>query len=315
MSGFQDRHSGPLRIAIVGLGKIARDAHLPAVTGNAEFELVATVDPRGGLADRPAFTSFDKLRESGIPVDAVSICTPPAERFRLAADSIENGIAVMLEKPPAASVADAAELQRLALAKGVGLFAAWHSRMAPGIAPARDALEGRPITRGNVIWREDVRQWHPGQEWIFGETGFGVFDPAINAMSLLTAIDRSLTVHSARLFIPAGRASPIRAEAALRGAGGGRIDCSFDFVWSGEPCWSIELSTASREIVLERGAHSLAIDGNPIELQKGDEYGRLYRKFARVARDGAVDCDLSPLALVEGCLADGARYSTHPFEF
>jgi predicted dehydrogenase len=37
--------NAPIRIAIVGLGKIARDQHLPAIAGNGAFDLVATVSP------------------------------------------------------------------------------------------------------------------------------------------------------------------------------------------------------------------------------------------------------------------------------
>ncbi|MBX3595831.1 MAG: Gfo/Idh/MocA family oxidoreductase [Sphingomonas sp.] len=315
MSGDHERLARPLRVAIVGLGKIARDAHLPAIAENSDFDLVATVDPRGGWRDHPAFHSLDHLLESGISIDAVSICTPPDVRFGLAARAIARGIAVMLEKPPAVSVAEAKELERRAVASKVGLFTAWHARMAPGLAPARNALADRTITSGRVVWREDVRQWHPGQEWIFGEAGFGVFDPAINAISLLTAIDPSLSMLRSRLFIPAGRASPIRAEIALRGSAGGTIDCSFDFLWPGEPLWTIELSTNSRTVTLEEGAHRLAIDGNPVNLPDGDEYGGLYRKFAHVARRGIAECDVTPLALVERCLTDGARFSTRPFGF
>ena len=31
----------PIKLAIVGVGKIVRDQHLPAVAGNADFQLVA----------------------------------------------------------------------------------------------------------------------------------------------------------------------------------------------------------------------------------------------------------------------------------
>ncbi|MET0366405.1 MAG: gfo/Idh/MocA family oxidoreductase, partial [Sphingobium sp.] len=35
----------PIRIAVVGVGKIARDQHLPAIAGNGAFSLAATVSP------------------------------------------------------------------------------------------------------------------------------------------------------------------------------------------------------------------------------------------------------------------------------
>jgi hypothetical protein len=39
-----------------------------------------------------------------------------------------------------------------------------------------------------IVWHEDVRKWHPGQQWIWEPGGFGVFDPGINALSIATRI-------------------------------------------------------------------------------------------------------------------------------
>ena len=41
-----------------------------------------------------------------------------------------------------------------------------------------------------IDWRESVRKWHPGQEWVWEPGGFGVCDPGINAMSIFTEIMR-----------------------------------------------------------------------------------------------------------------------------
>jgi D-galactose 1-dehydrogenase len=53
--------------------------------------------------------------------------------------------------------------------------------------PAKAWLAGkRQVARGRITWREDVRKWHPGQDWVFEPGGMGVFDPGINALSILT---------------------------------------------------------------------------------------------------------------------------------
>ena len=52
-------------------------------------------------------------------------------------------------------------------ATGVTLFATWHSREAHAVAAARRWLAGRRIDQGHITWREDVRKWHPGRDWIF----------------------------------------------------------------------------------------------------------------------------------------------------
>jgi len=66
-----------------------------------------------------------------------------------------------------------------AAAKGVSLFASWHSREAAGVAPARDWLKAQAVRAVRIARREDIRRWHPGQEWILGAGGFGVFDPGM----------------------------------------------------------------------------------------------------------------------------------------
>src|SRR3546814_14231220 len=91
----------------------------------------------------------------------------------------------MLEKPPAATTTEISALADHARARGVTLFATWHSREAAGVAGARDWLSDKRIRAAHIRWKEDIRRWHPGQEWILDAGGFGVFDPGINALSIL----------------------------------------------------------------------------------------------------------------------------------
>ena len=179
----------PIRIAVVGVGKIARDQHLPAIAGNSSFSLAATVSPHDpGPEGVPHFASLDELLEQGPAVDAVVLCTPPQVRYGLAATALKRGMHVFLEKPPGATLAEVVALRDRADRVGVTLFAAWHSRFAAGVAPARAWLSERQIKNVSIVWREDVRVWHPGQAWIWEPGGLGVFDPGINALSILTHI-------------------------------------------------------------------------------------------------------------------------------
>ncbi len=48
-----------------------------------------------------------------------------------------------------------------------------------------------------------MRQWHPNQEWIWQAGGLGVFDPGINALSIITHIlPRALFITKATLEFP-----------------------------------------------------------------------------------------------------------------
>lgn len=80
-----------IRIAIVGVGKIARDQHLPAIAANPDFTLVAGVSHAGEAPGVPNFKDIRELAASGIGVDAVALCTPPTGRHLLAAAALQQG--------------------------------------------------------------------------------------------------------------------------------------------------------------------------------------------------------------------------------
>jgi predicted dehydrogenase len=303
--------ASPLRLALVGIGKIARDQHLPAIAASADFELVAAVSRNATVEGAANFADIDALVASGLAVDAVSIATPPAGRHLIAAKALAAGWHVMLEKPPGMT---AAEVEALQPGRQT-LFASWHSRHAAGVTAAAAWLKGRRITGGRVDWREDIRVWHPGQEWLLDTGGPGVFDPGINALSILTAIlPRPLQLETAMLEVPANREAPIATTLAL-GSGGATITARFDFLWTGHQTWTIRLETETGELRLEDGGAVLIIDGLPQPVEPVGEYPALYRHFAALIASGASDCDLRPLALVADAFLVGARRLVEPFEF
>ncbi|MET0374370.1 MAG: Gfo/Idh/MocA family oxidoreductase, partial [Rhizorhabdus sp.] len=176
-----------IRIALVGLGKISVDQHVPSIAGDVDFTLVAGVSPRSRIAGLDCYPDQASLF-AGAEIDAVAINSPPQMRFALAREALLAGKHVLLEKPPAASLSELAELETLARARGCTLYTGWHSQHAPGVAPARAWLAGRSVRAVDMRWCENVREWHPGQRWIWEPGGLGVFDPGINALSILTRI-------------------------------------------------------------------------------------------------------------------------------
>jgi hypothetical protein len=152
-------------------------------------------------------------------LDAVAICTPPQPRHAIARDALAAGKHVLLEKPPAATLSELVDLKTAAEAAGKTLFTTWHAQYNAGVEAARERLAGRSVTRLAVTWKEDVRVWHPGQEWIWQAGGFGVFDPGINALSIVTRIlPEPVFVKRADLSFPANRDAPIAADLAFGSA-------------------------------------------------------------------------------------------------
>ncbi|MEG3125405.1 Gfo/Idh/MocA family protein [Sphingomonas sp. GB1N7] len=304
----------PIRIAVVGMGKIARDQHLPAIAGNAAFGLAATVSPHDpGVAGVAHHRSLDALLAEGPAVDAVALCTPPQVRYDLATQALARGVHVFLEKPPGATLAEVAALDDQARKVGVTLFAAWHSRFAAGVAPARAWLAERRIDRVAIVWREDVRVWHPGQAWIWEPGGLGVFDPGINALSIATHIlPRPFFLKAATLTIPANRAAPIAADIEFRDTSGAPIMMDLDWRQTGPQSWDIIVETDAGTMKLSNGGAVLSLPTGT-DHSEDREYPGLYARFASLIHGGRSDVDTDPLRLVADAFLRGRRETTEAF--
>lgn len=305
----------PIRIALVGLGKIAHDQHLPAIAASSRFELVAAASPGARLPGIPVFEDVDELLAAGVALDAVALCQPPQLRFAAAASAIGAGKHVLLEKPPGATVSEVQTLGALARRAGTTLFAAWHARFAPGVARAQEWLAHRQVRSVRIDWREDVREWHGGQQWIWKPGGFGVFDPGINALSIATRLmPHPLRVVGGTLQVPANRSTPIAAELHLSSSADVPVHAVFDWRGSGEPVWDIEVSTDTETLRLSRGGVRLQIGARPCELQPGREYPDLYQHFAWLIDSGQCETDVAPLRLVADALTRCASRTIEPFD-
>jgi D-galactose 1-dehydrogenase len=303
-----------IRIAIVGYGKIARDEHVPAIAADPRFDLAGVStrsgDPQLGVPfDPEPVALFEALHGR---LDAVAICTPPSVRHDIARFALDAGLAVLLEKPPAATLGEVEDMARLARAADRPLFAAWHSQFAPGVAPAADLLRNETVTRLRISWFEDVRKWHPGQEWIWAAGGFGVFDPGINALSIASRIlPMPLFVRAAALTFPANRQAPIAAHIDFAG---GVFAADFDWRYAEGESWTVEVDTASgRKLVLENGGHRLTVDGVQQVLSDQREYPALYAHFADLVAANRSDVDREPLRIAADAFLVGRRDLTDPF--
>jgi hypothetical protein len=142
-----------IAIGIVGVGKIARDQHLPALTAQPGFKLAACASPHSRVDGLPHYTTLDAMLTAEPELQALSLCTPPQVRFAQARAALAAGKHVMLEKPPGTSVAEVAILTELAREHGCTLFASWHSRHAPPRRRAR-GLPARPSCRSTCNGRK-----------------------------------------------------------------------------------------------------------------------------------------------------------------
>lgn len=304
-------------IALVGIGKIARDQHIPAITQSPDWKLAACVSRHGSVEGVENYTDFDRFLSDRDDTRVVSLCLPPVPRFDYAAAAIRAGRHVMLEKPPGASLSECRKLIQMAHSHRVTLFTTWHSREAAMVDAAQAWLADKTLRRVTVVWKEDVRRWHPGQDWIWEPGGLGVFDPGINALSILTKIlPDKLHLSSAQLEVPENKQGPIGAQLDFVYPGDVEVSAEFDWRQDGEQTWRITVETDQGDLRLEDGGARLFIDET---VQCGDalalsgEYPRLYARMAQLVSAGASDTDLEPLRLVADAFLLGHRKTTAPF--
>jgi len=298
----------PIHISIVGVGKIVRDQHLPSIAKNADYKLIAAASRHGVIDGIDNFKSIEAMLDAVPAIDAVSLCMPPQFRYAAARTALEAGKHVFLEKPPGATLSEVADLQALADEKGLSLFASWHSRYAPAVEAAKAFLASTKINDVKVIWKEDVRHWHPNQDWIWAAGGLGVFDPGINALSIVTHIlPNPLFITSATLEFPENRDAPIAASIVFSDANNLPVSAEFDWRQTGHQSWDIVAETDAGMMVLAEGGAKLSIDGKLVHDEPEQEYPALYARFAEIIKAKTSDVDLAPLRHVADAFMLGRR--------
>ncbi|MGH6762403.1 MAG: Gfo/Idh/MocA family protein [Phyllobacterium sp.] len=304
----------PIRIGIVGVGKIAHDQHLPSIEKNPGFELVAAVSRNASVDGVANFHTLEDMLENGPELDAVALCTPPSVRQEIALAALRKGKHVLLEKPPGATLSEIDDLIAIAESDGLSLFATWHSRFAAAVAPAKEWLMGKTIRSVDVEWKEDVRHWHPGQEWIWEPSGFGVFDPGINALSIMTEIlPFPIFLTDAKLTFPENRHAPIAASLKFRDSTGVPVHAEFDWRQTGPQTWDIRVETDQGALLLQNGGALMSVDGAPVINASDTEYDGIYRRFAMLIHSGTSDIDLRPLRHVADAFMSGKHERSEAF--
>lgn len=136
-------------IGLVGAGRIAQAAHLPALAKADGAELAAVCDRSEVLSrdvarryDVPGYRSLDDLLADDA-VEAVVLAVPDRLHLTIGRQVLEAGRHVLVEKPLAGTLAEAKELETVAKASGCRLQVGAMKRHDPGVQHAVEAVRTR----------------------------------------------------------------------------------------------------------------------------------------------------------------------------
>lgn len=175
-----------LRLAVIGLGYVAREVHLQLLRRVSGVEVVGLVDPVPAALERalaesgfgPGFASLDALLAVARP-DGALVLTPKQTHHAVVRRLLEAGVDVFCEKPLASTVPEAEALVTLAARTGRVLMVGFNRRYAPVYVAAHEAFRGqrpeaclalknRPgteyrATLENAIHMVDLLRWFCGE--------------------------------------------------------------------------------------------------------------------------------------------------------
>lgn len=143
-----------MRGALIGFGKAAELAHLPALENRREFQVVAAADPRGDRRARaealiPGIRLYPDLESllAGEPgLDFVDICTPPRSHVALVEAALRHGCHVLCEKPLALGLQEIQQL-RAAAERAAALVTVNNWKYAPLVSLATTMVRAGAIGR------------------------------------------------------------------------------------------------------------------------------------------------------------------------
>lgn len=138
---------GPVRVGLAGLGSMGRN-HLRILAGRPDVRLAAVADPVAeALAAAAAQAGAQGFAEplamiEEAELDAVVVAAPTTAHVPLAVAAIERGLAVLVEKPLAATVEEGMQIVTAARRHGVPVQVGHVERFNPAVLELGRLLAG-----------------------------------------------------------------------------------------------------------------------------------------------------------------------------
>ncbi|MFD0689401.1 Gfo/Idh/MocA family oxidoreductase [Actinomadura fibrosa] len=215
-----------LRVALIGYGTGGSVFHAPLVSAVPGLRLAAVVtgNPERQRAVRERYPetrildSADRLWEAGGAYDLVVVTAPNRQHVPLARTALTSGLPVVLDKPVAATAADARSLAALSAVRGLPVIP-FHNRRWDGDFRTVRRLVDEGALGGVLRFESRFERWRPKVKAGWKESG----DPR-DAGGILYDLGSHLIDQAIALF---GRPERVYAEIDARRPGAAAPDDVF----------------------------------------------------------------------------------------
>lgn len=279
-----------MRVGVIGVGHLGKH-HARILSGLQGARLTAVVDVLPGRAaeiaaaagTRPMADSRDLLDE----VDAVTVAVPTALHREVALPFLERGIAVLVEKPMAQSLAEADELIAAARASGAVLAVGHTERFNPAVSAVLPLVTSPRFIEVHRLG-------------VFPERSLDidvVFDLMIHDLDVILAMVRSEVASIEAVGVPVLTPRYDIANARLRFASGCIANVTASRISRDrvrkirffQPDSYLSIDYAAQEVegwrLVRRDGARPSIEGGAIPVERDEPLRRELSDFVRAARD------------------------------
>jgi len=279
-----------MRVGVIGVGHLGKH-HARILSGLQGARLTAVVDVLPGRAaeiaaaagTRPMADSRGLLDE----VDAVTVAVPTALHREVALPFLERGIAVLVEKPMAQSLAEADELIAAARASGAVLAVGHTERFNPAVSAVLPLVTSPRFIEVHRLG-------------VFPERSLDidvVFDLMIHDLDVILAMVRSEVASIEAVGVPVLTPRYDIANARLRFASGCIANVTASRISRDrvrkirffQPDSYLSIDYAAQEVegwrLVRRDGARPSIEGGAIPVERDEPLRRELADFVRAARD------------------------------
>jgi predicted dehydrogenase len=302
-AGRQDLRT--LKVAVIGVGHLGRHharllSSMPAVRLDAVVDVVP--ERAAEVAAASGARGLTDCRDLPDGLDAVVVAVPTADHLAVARPFLERGVAVLVEKPMTASLAEADEMIRIAAASGATLAVGHTERFNPAVQAALPEVDAPRFIEVHRLSGFPERSLDIDV----------IFDVMIHDLDILLAVDRSEVVGIEAVGVPVLTPRIDFANARLRFASGCIANVTASRISRDkvrkvrfiQPDRYVSVDCAEQAVEVWRLRHRPGarpeIEGGPVAVERGEPLARELADFTDAVRTGrppAVDAAAGRRAL------------------